>query len=248
VRQRWPGPRAGLVAIALGGGLIIVGARAVPTDVSEFGAVPAATAVATDAPLTAVHATPGATKVQPAASPPTALPGHPATTSRTNANGFRPTTVQLPSLGVTAGLMSVSVGADGMLPVPTDVRAAGWWSDGAAAGASMGTVVLVGHVDSAAAGPGAFFNIRQLDLGDLVRLRGDGGKVADYTVVARREYSKNALPADVVFGQGTAARLTLVTCGGRFDAATHHYTDNVVLFAIPTEAAAPVSRAPSEVR
>jgi hypothetical protein len=219
-----------MVAVALGGGLVIAGAGAVPTDVSEVGAVPAAT----NAPATAVHPTAGATTVQPAASAPTAGPGHPATTSPVKANGFRPTTVELPSLSVTAAVTSVSVGADGLLAVPPDVRTAGWWSDGAAAGASMGTVVLVGHVDSEAAGPGAFFNIRELDLGDLVRLRGEGGKVADYTVVARREYSKNALPADVVFGQGTAARLTLVTCGGRFDAATHHYTHNVVVFAIPT--------------
>jgi hypothetical protein len=141
--------------------------------------------------------------------------------------------MQLPSLGVAAAVTPVEVGADQLLGVPADVRTVGWWSSGAAAGATTGTVVLVGHVDSAAQGPGAFFELRRLEPGDHIRLTGDGSAVATYTVVARRQYPKGMLPTDVVFGQGNAARLVLVTCGGKFNASTRHYTDNIVVFAVP---------------
>jgi rhodanese-related sulfurtransferase len=49
-------------------------------------------------------------------------------------------------------------------------------------------------------------------------------------VVARMD--PDGIP-DVVFGQGNAARLVLVTCGGKFNASTRHYTDNIVVVGLP---------------
>ncbi len=46
-------------------------------------------------------------------------------------------------------------------------------------------------------------------------------------------YPKNALPASEVFDQDTTSRLVLITCGGTFDWATRHYSDNVVVYALP---------------
>lgn len=207
-----------------------------PARVSDAGRVPtpSASAIATDPPSPAGHPT-TATQRAPTATTVTAEPGDPAARSQARATDvFRPTRVQLPTLRVTAAVTPVRLGADRLLTVPADVRTVGWWSQGAAAGAHRGTVVLVGHVDSAAAGPGAFFNLRRLQPGDRVRLAGDGSHRADYAVVARRQYPKSALPVDLVFGQGNRARLVLITCGGRFDAATRHYTDNIVVYAEPT--------------
>ena len=149
------------------------------------------------------------------------------------ARAFPPTGVELPTLGVAAAVTPVATGPDRLLGVPPDVRTVGWWSGGAAPGATTGTVVLVGHVDSAAQGPGAFFQLRRLAPGDRIRLTGAGGRLATYTVVARQQYPKSELPAGLVFGQGNASRLVLLTCGGSFDAATRHYSDNVVVFAVP---------------
>ncbi len=43
-------------------------------------------------------------------------------------------------------------------------------------------------------------------------------------------------------GQDVEARLLLVTCGGDFDQETRHYSDNVVVYAVPLGAASPSPR------
>ena len=120
-----------------------------------------------------------------------------------------------------------------MLGVPQNVRQVGWWRAGAAAGSASGTVVLVGHVDSAQQGAGALFPLRRLNPGDRVVLSGARGERTVYVVSARRQYPKRSLPQTEVFGQGSRPRLVLLTCGGQFNTATRHYEDNVVVYATP---------------
>ena len=96
-----------------------------------------------------------------------------------------------------------------------------------------GSVVIDGHVDSAALGLGALFRLREARPGDEVVLTNAPGGSTRYTVVARRSYAKTSLPVAEVFALDVGPRLVLLTCGGRFDQATRHYTDNVVVYAIP---------------
>ena len=65
--------------------------------------------------------------------------------------------------------------------------------------------------------------------------RADGD--ATYVVQARRRFAKDDLPWRDLFRQDVEARLLLVTCGGDFDPATRHYTDNVVVYAVPVATA-----------
>ena len=54
----------------------------------------------------------------------------------------------------------VAVGIDlkaGVLDVPRTISKLGWWLDGQMPGATSGSVLIAGHVDSATAGAGAFF-------------------------------------------------------------------------------------------
>jgi hypothetical protein len=50
-------------------------------------------------------------------------------------------------------------------------------------------------------------------------------------------YPKGRLPRRV-FDRSGPPILTLVTCGGAFDRATRHYSDNVVIYAVPSAPAA----------
>jgi hypothetical protein len=150
--------------------------------------------------------------------------------------GTVPVSVTLP--GATAPVVPVATGPDGGLVVPDPPTTVGWWSPGALAGASTGTTVLAGHVDSAAAGLGTFAVLRDLGVGERVVLAGADGRTVAYRVTARRELGKAALPADL-FATDGPPRLVLVTCGGRFDPATRHYTDNVIVYAEPARPAEP---------
>ena len=152
---------------------------------------------------------------------------------------FVPTRITISRPAVDAVVAPVDVAPDGSLTIPEDVRTVGWWRSGAAPGSPVGTVVLAGHVDSATAGPGALFHLDQAPVGSRVTLTGGSLDRArsphtqHYEVVGRRRYDKAALPAASLFAQGEAPRLVIITCGGDFDPATRHYTDNVVVFARP---------------
>lgn len=196
--------------LAPGVALIMTGVRMWPSTPRDIGTLPPATAPAA------------------AASPSAAGPA-----PSYRAAPFAPARVQVPRIGIDAPVVPVTVRPDELLAVPTDVRTVGWWSAGAPAAAPSGTVVLVGHVDSARQGPGAFFDTRTLEPGDRVILSSADGRAAAYTVTARRQYPKSALPTGLVFDQDTTPRLVLVTCGGSFDRATRHYSDNVVVYALP---------------
>lgn len=144
---------------------------------------------------------------------------------------FVPERVEIPRLSVTAPVVAVGVDRDRSLGVPEDPSTLGWWQGGAQPGSPVGSVVVDGHVDSAQSGPGALFALRSLEPGDIITVTGQG-RSTRYVVSGRRQYAKTALPP-TTFDQSVAARLVLITCGGRFDHRTRHYEDNVVVFARP---------------
>jgi hypothetical protein len=156
----------------------------------------------------------------------------PAAAAVPNAVGTVPVAVALPDRSVSAPVVPIGTTSDGALVVPDRPTTVGWWSPGALAGATSGTTVLAGHVDSAAAGLGAFAVLRQVGVGERVELRGADGRVLAYRVVARQQVGKAALPAEL-FTRDGPPRLVLITCGGRFDRTTRHYPDNVIVYTEP---------------
>jgi len=145
--------------------------------------------------------------------------------------GGPPRRLQLAALSVDAPVEPVGVASDGSLGVPVDVHTLGWWDHSAPAGATAGTTVIDGHVDSAITGPGALFHLAGTPLGASITLT-SASRTFRYTVQARRSYPKSRLPADV-FTRTGPARLVLVTCGGSFDTTAGHYSNNIVVYATP---------------
>jgi hypothetical protein len=135
-----------------------------------------------------------------------------------------PVRIDMPTLGVGAPVVPVAVGGDGALGVPEDPSVVGWW-----VGAGD-TVVLDGHVDTAAQGPGALFRLIDLASGDAVTLTGADGAARRFTVTDVRAYPKAQLPPEVFDPE---SRLVIITCGGHFDWHTRQYAENIVAFAEP---------------
>jgi len=130
----------------------------------------------------------------------------------------------------------VGVATGGTLNIPADPSVIGWWAGGGSPGQPAGTTVLVGHVDNVATGPGALFHLRDMRPGETITLQ-TGGRTYQYVVRATRAYAKAGLPAAAIFSQQVAARLAIVTCGGPFNPATHHYLDNIIVYAVPVRPA-----------
>jgi sortase (surface protein transpeptidase) len=115
--------------------------------------------------------------------------------------------------------------------VPDDPHVLGWWQGSARPGSRQGSVVIDGHVDTAAHGPGALFSLRQLHPGDPLVLSTNHGS-SHYLIVAVRSYPKATLPAEVFTSTGPP-RLVIITCGGAFDPTTRQYADNIIAYALP---------------
>ncbi len=137
------------------------------------------------------------------------------------------------ALPVDAPVVPVDVAPDGSLDVPADPALVGWWRAGSRPGSATGTVVLAGHVDTDATGPGALFRLADARPGDRVVVATAGGGIG-YEVQAVRRYAKARLPADT-FATDGRPRLVLITCGGAFDRRSRGYADNVVVYAVPVE-------------
>lgn len=149
--------------------------------------------------------------------------------------GEIPQQLALPSLHADARILPVGVLTGGGLTVADNPQVLGWWQGGALPGSEQGTVVIDGHVDTAADGPGALFDLRQLRPGDPVALRTDRG-LRSYVIVALRSYTKSDLPAEI-FARTGKPRLVIITCGGAFDKSARQYADNIVAHAVPVPAA-----------
>jgi LPXTG-site transpeptidase (sortase) family protein len=134
--------------------------------------------------------------------------------------------IDVDALVVPVGLLPSSTS----LEIPADVQTLGWYRFGPAPG-DDGSSVIVGHVDSSRQGAGAFFRLRELAPGSTI-LVAFAHQSRRFTVVARREFAKSRLPADLFLPSGRPI-LTLITCGGAFDRQSHHYADNIVVYAVP---------------
>jgi len=144
-----------------------------------------------------------------------------------------PTALAIPALRVQATVVPVDSSGE-ILGVPADPAQVGWWTGGAPPGAASGTVVIDGHIDSATTGPGAFYQLADLHIDDLLIITTTTGDRRNYAVTGRRTYLKaNGLPPDL-FATTGPPRLVLITCGGSFDRSTGSYSHNIVVFATPT--------------
>jgi hypothetical protein len=144
-----------------------------------------------------------------------------------------PMSVAISGVGISAPVVAVGVDARGDTAIPSRVDTVGWYRFGPRPGAAAGSVVLVGHVDSAQQGQGAFFRLGTVPAGAVVSVTGTDHRVFRYRVIGRQEYPKTSVPLAALFTRSGAPHLTLITCGGSFDRSVRHYRDNVVVTAVP---------------
>lgn len=143
----------------------------------------------------------------------------------------RPTRIKIPKIKVNAPIGAVTVSKKGVLGTPplSKPNRTGWYKHSPVPG-ETGPAIINGHVTTRS-GPAVFDRLRELAKGDHIYVYRSDGKVTRFTVSGIEQASKNAFPTKRVYGNTDNAQLRLITCGGVYNKKTHHYTDNIVVYA-----------------
>jgi len=140
-----------------------------------------------------------------------------------------PVSLTIPLIGVKTNLITLGLARGGAMQVPSSTTVAGWYTGSPRPG-SIGSAIIVGHIDSET-GPGVFYKLSELRSGDDVFVKRADGSTAEFRVTSTQTYLKDHFPTQTVYGPTPDAQLRLITCGGAFDPATHHYLSNIVVYA-----------------
>jgi sortase (surface protein transpeptidase) len=204
--------RRSAAALALAAGLVVVGGGAAGLLLTRHGSPgirpPAVGLDALPAPTGPIVAPPESADPQPVAAP---------------------VSLTIPIIGVDTKLITLGLAANGTLKVPPTPYIAGWYTGSPRPGA-IGSAIIVGHIDNYQ-GPGVFWRLNTLQRGDRVYIRRADGTLAVFRVTSVQTYLKDHFPSQSVYGPTPDAELRLITCGGAFDYATHHYLSNIVVYA-----------------
>ena len=146
-----------------------------------------------------------------------------------------PMTLTMPTINVTAPIVTTHIEPSGVVNVPSDISTVGWVQPGPTPGGPSGSSVIVGHRDGALGKNGAFYNLAQLTPGDEVTVTTVVGEELRYTVASREVLSKEEFTrrASLYFSSGGSPRLTMITCGGFYDKKAGGYQANVIVTAVP---------------
>lgn len=142
-----------------------------------------------------------------------------------------PTTLTIPKIGVSAQVESVGLDAQGKMDIPRNYVDVAWYDLGQKPG-EKGSAVIDGHLDTPTGAPGVFSNISRLTAGDTIVVTDSNGKQYMFSVVDTESYPYNAFPLQKVFATNDQPRLNLITCQGKWDAASHNYSNRVVVYAV----------------
>ncbi|MCZ4125584.1 class F sortase [Streptomyces sp. H39-S7] len=140
-----------------------------------------------------------------------------------------PERITIPELNVDSALESLGLDAHRAMQTPRDPDKAGWFTPGPTPG-ELGPSVIAGHVTWNQA-PGVFFKLGAMKKGQTINVTRQDGTTAVFTVERIARYPKDKFPTVEVYGNLDHAGLRLITCGGNYSTADHHYTDNVVVYA-----------------
>jgi len=150
-------------------------------------------------------------------------------TSKTETERLHPLRVRVSGTDIDATIIDLGLNSDGTLEVPKDYSESGWYTGRPVPG-ELGPSIVVGHVDSTE-GPAVFYELRNLEVGDLIEVDRSDGLIAWFKVSEIILVDKVAFPTERVYGPTDAPELRLITCGGSFDKEARSYRGNLIVFA-----------------
>jgi hypothetical protein len=155
--------------------------------------------------------------------------------------GAIPERLVIDAAQVDAGVEILEI-IDGVMEQPTGPELVTWYKETGRLGENN-NVVIAAHVNYWGVPQGIFFYLDQLREGDRVEVTGDDGKIYVFEVEWVRQESNLAPPAAEVIGPTDVPSLTLITCGGEWNAQISEYDERTVARAVMVEVLDPPEEA-----
>src|SRR5579859_4166780 len=137
----------------------------------------------------------------------------------------------IPAIGVDAPLEAVGVASNGSMGVPIQRQwdGVGWYKYGPYPG-DDGSAVIDGHLDRPGGSPAVFWNLHNLQPGDIVRVVGADGLIDQFRVMRLRYYEPANAPMKDIFENNSGTFLNLITCAGQWIPEQHQTTLRLVVY------------------
>jgi len=138
-----------------------------------------------------------------------------------------------PSIGIDAPFTYRRVGTDGQMGNPEGPEDVAYydfaqWPELGGLPGKGGNVVIAGHVDYIRYGPAVFWRLHELQPGDLITIRLAGGTEYNYKVEFNKQVAADAADWSGIVRATGDESITLVTCGGDFEAG--HYNSRRIVW------------------
>lgn len=173
---------------------------------------------ATPTPAATVEPTPAVATSTPTSASATAAPGpRPSASVR----------LQIPAIGVDAGVIRMGLDANGVMEVPYNGQLVAWYDFTSVPGAP-GNAVMSAHLDYRGS-TAVFWRLSELEDGDRVTVLMEDEPI-EYVV--SRVYLTRPAEAnlrEILGGRSGPQTLTLITCGGVWDSAEGEYDHRVIV-------------------
>jgi LPXTG-site transpeptidase (sortase) family protein len=133
----------------------------------------------------------------------------------------------IPSIGVNAPVEQVGVDSTGAMGVPTQSGNTAWYKLGPSPG-DAGDAVIDGHLDWYDTPRAVFFSLKDMRVGDDIQVQRIDGVVHHFRVTDVQSVAYNATVPGL-FANAGPPRLSLITCGGKWDTRLGQYLQRVIV-------------------
>lgn len=140
----------------------------------------------------------------------------------------KPVQLTIPTADIDANVLELGLLKGGKLDAPKDGKDLGWYKLGPKPG-EKGNAVIDGHLDTSA-GPGAFWNLKNVKVGDMVSVTDENGITRVFKVRKTQVYHVNNAPMQEIFGDASGNHLNLITCAGVWDTSMDHYDKRLIVY------------------
>lgn len=143
----------------------------------------------------------------------------------------RPVQLTIPKLNIKHTIEPVGLTDKGAMGAPEDPGGIGWYTGSVNPGA-VGSAVITGHYGWKGDVPAIFDTLSDLEIGDTVTVEDENGISHSFAVSEMHTYARDAIVPEIFNSSDNRARLNIITCTGRWNAAINEYDERLVVFTI----------------